>query len=42
MSIFVNRIQFNDPKDFDNYPIDLERDFDLARRRRRGPGLRSR
>ncbi len=31
MSIFVNRIQFNDPKDFSNYPKDLERDFDLAR-----------
>ncbi len=31
MSIFVNRIQFNDPKDFDSYPIDLERDFGLAR-----------
>ena len=31
MSIFVNRIQFNDPKDFANYPKDLERDFDMAR-----------
>jgi pantoate--beta-alanine ligase len=31
MSIFVNRIQFNDPKDFANYPQDLERDFDMAR-----------
>ncbi|HOO71664.1 MAG TPA: pantoate--beta-alanine ligase [Spirochaetota bacterium] len=31
MSIFVNRIQFNDPKDFSSYPVDLERDFDLAR-----------
>lgn len=31
MSIFVNRIQFNDPKDFATYPKDLERDFDLAR-----------
>jgi pantoate--beta-alanine ligase len=31
MSIFVNRIQFNDPNDFANYPKDLERDFDLAR-----------
>lgn len=30
MSIFVNRIQFNDPGDFTNYPKDLERDFDLA------------
>jgi pantoate--beta-alanine ligase len=31
MSIFVNRIQFNDPGDFSSYPKDLERDFDLAR-----------
>ncbi len=31
MSIFVNRIQFNDPKDYANYPIDLERDYALAR-----------
>lgn len=31
MSIFVNRIQFNDKADFDSYPIDLERDFALAR-----------
>jgi len=31
MSIFVNRMQFNDPKDFATYPKDLERDFDLAR-----------
>jgi pantoate--beta-alanine ligase len=30
MSIFVNRIQFNDPKDFATYPVDLERDFSLA------------
>jgi pantoate--beta-alanine ligase len=30
MSIFVNRIQFNDPKDFESYPSDLQRDFDLA------------
>jgi pantoate--beta-alanine ligase len=30
MSIFVNRIQFNDPKDFAAYPKDLERDFALA------------
>lgn len=30
MSIFVNRIQFNDPKDFETYPSDLQRDFDLA------------
>ena len=32
MSIFVNRIQFNDPADFANYPKDLERDFDMARK----------
>jgi len=31
MSIFVNRIQFNDPKDFSSYPKDLQRDLDLAR-----------
>ncbi len=31
MSIFVNRIQFNDPKDFEKYPVDLERDLELAR-----------
>jgi pantoate--beta-alanine ligase len=31
MSIFVNRIQFNDPKDFAAYPVDLERDFALAK-----------
>ncbi|HDP80946.1 MAG TPA: pantoate--beta-alanine ligase [Spirochaetes bacterium] len=31
MSIFVNRIQFNDPRDFDTYPRDLERDFAMAR-----------
>ena len=30
MSIFVNRIQFNDPKDFSSYPKDLQRDFALA------------
>jgi len=30
MSIFVNKIQFNDPKDFDTYPKDLERDMELA------------
>jgi len=31
MSIFVNKIQFNDRKDFENYPREFERDFDLAR-----------
>jgi pantoate--beta-alanine ligase len=30
MSIFVNRIQFNDKTDFESYPVDLERDFALA------------
>lgn len=30
MSIFVNKTQFNDPKDFDSYPKDLKRDFELA------------
>ncbi len=30
MSIFVNRIQFNDPSDFSSYPQDLDRDFRLA------------
>lgn len=31
MSIFVNKIQFNDPKDYAAYPKDLERDAELAR-----------
>jgi pantoate--beta-alanine ligase len=30
MSIFVNRMQFNDPKDFDNYPVDLDHDTLVA------------
>ena len=30
MSIFVNRLQFNDPKDFASYPKDLERDIAVA------------
>lgn len=30
MSIFVNRLQFNDPKDFSTYPKDLERDMAMA------------
>ncbi|HNA16252.1 MAG TPA: pantoate--beta-alanine ligase, partial [Ferruginibacter sp.] len=28
-SIFVNPTQFNDPKDFQNYPITIENDIDL-------------
>ncbi|MBP7584771.1 MAG: pantoate--beta-alanine ligase [Spirochaetes bacterium] len=31
MSIFVNKIQFNDRKDYDSYPRELERDFAMAR-----------
>ena len=31
MSIFVNRIQFNDSNDFANYPKTLENDLNLAR-----------
>lgn len=30
MSIFVNRLQFNDKNDFESYPKDLERDCRLA------------
>ena len=30
MSIFVNKIQFNDKKDFENYPRETERDLKLA------------
>jgi pantoate--beta-alanine ligase len=31
MSIFVNKIQFNDKKDYESYPRELERDFSMAR-----------
>lgn len=30
MSIFVNKLQFNDLTDFENYPKDLERDIQMA------------
>ncbi len=32
MSIFVNKMQFNDPKDYASYPRELQRDLDLAKR----------
>ena len=28
VSIFVNKRQFNDESDYDNYPIDLDRDIE--------------
>ncbi len=31
VSIFVNPMQFNDPSDFDNYPITLEKDLELLK-----------
>ena len=31
MSIFVNKIQFNDKSDYENYPREIERDLKLAR-----------
>ena len=31
MSIFVNKIQFNDPNDFNTYPRELKRDLDMAK-----------
>ncbi len=30
MSIFVNKLQFNDLNDFDSYPKDIQRDMELA------------
>ena len=32
VSIFVNKRQFNDESDYDNYPIDLDRDIELLRK----------
>ena len=32
VSIFVNRRQFNDESDYDNYPIDLDKDIELLRK----------
>ena len=29
VSIFVNKRQFNDESDYDNYPIDLDKDIEL-------------
>lgn len=31
MSIFVNKMQFNDPRDYDTYPRNYDRDFALAK-----------
>lgn len=32
VSIFVNKRQFNDESDYDNYPIDLDKDIELLRK----------
>ncbi len=32
MSIFVNRLQFNNPSDFKTYPRELQRDLDMAKK----------
>ena len=32
VSIFVNKRQFNDKSDYDNYPIDLDKDIELLRK----------
>jgi pantoate--beta-alanine ligase len=32
VSIFVNPTQFNDPKDLETYPIDLDRDLALLKK----------